>query len=1034
MREGVTLPTYDTENYQTWGLKLRIECADYGGSVSSMDVVVEMEQFNEPPTMESMNVYIFENSPTKTLVGPKMDAQDDEVDQGTQSLTFSITAGNGDNMFKIDSETGQITVNDDGIDYEDLKNDDDDEALYTLTITAEDDDIKNPKSVDAEVKIYVLDVNEAPDKYTKWEAKVNENSALDAEIGARVFYECDEKDADGEIDETKCTTSENSNGAGTRRVMDPDSDEDGHVRVDKFTGGNEDGIFKIDEFGQLMVAKAQLDFETKSEYKLTLRILEAPSAIAAKDYRGNQFKTRDGYICQSWASQEPHSHRFNPEDFPDDGLDYTNGTNAGRDHEKYNVSDELVKITQGVCRDPGSERGELWCYTTSNDKEWDYCDLQLSAEITLDVEINDINEPPTIEADKADLSVDENEDDGATVGKPFIGDDEDDGDTFEYSMLKTSDDTTKYAEDGFGRFKFASKSSGQLEVQTKYNDLNFEDTKEWPITVVVTDKAGLTSELKATVIIKDVNEECVVEDAKDDSALVISEDIVEDKKFGKIKLSDVDANDDHTCKITGGNDDDIFALGSSTFELTVANNEKLDFEGGKTQYTLDIECTDDGGLAGTAQVHVNISDANEAPSVTEIDLEVTENSPPELQLQDGTQIAIKDEDAKGNVDDHSLEIVGGDPNNMFELDGRAVAIGNRGWLYKKDEDSDEYITPRMLSSSKDAGSASVTCPNDEVITFGFMHQFSTGKGLNYASKILVTGATHVKEAAGEVGTELSDAAYRTMTLGFYDDEASAGGFKNAGFGEGGISGTVKKGPTSWSSTSVRDGGVYIVKSGDADYANLEAAGGADYFVALKGRGASIKQNIDDVPAGSMVTLSFGLAARSGGKKEFLEVRAEEAETIQVFPATGGIKNPNFKKKGGMASNGYVYASTGSEIYSWSREGSVAIVENGNGPWGSLYNTLSESRVLCFHPGQGLFHGANCVKPAHRPRAEARRVRGLQARIRDGRKVDGHSRRQVPRVGVQCANYRLGVQENQPDFLGRCQWKSQDSVQEHRRQR
>ena len=64
-------------------------------------------------------------------------------------------------------------MNDDGIDYEDLKNDDDDEALYTLTITAEDDDIKNPKSVDADVKIYVLDVNEAPDKYTKWEAKVN---------------------------------------------------------------------------------------------------------------------------------------------------------------------------------------------------------------------------------------------------------------------------------------------------------------------------------------------------------------------------------------------------------------------------------------------------------------------------------------------------------------------------------------------------------------------------------------------------------------------------------------------------------------------------------------------------------------------------------------------------------------------------------------------------------------------------------------------------------------------------------------------
>ena len=52
--------------------------------------------------------------------------------------------------------------------------------------------------------------------------------------------------------------------------------------------------------------------------------------------------------------------------------------------------------------------------------------------------------PPA--ADKADLSVDENEDDGATVGKPFIGDDEDDG-VPEYRISFTYDSQGRVVEE-----------------------------------------------------------------------------------------------------------------------------------------------------------------------------------------------------------------------------------------------------------------------------------------------------------------------------------------------------------------------------------------------------------------------------------------------------------------------------------------------------------------------------------------------------------------------------------------------------------
>ena len=94
------------------------------------------------------------------------------------------------------------------------------------------------------------------------------------------------------------------------------------------------------------------------------------------------------------------------------------------------------------------------------------------------------------------------------------------------------------------------------------------------------------------------------------------------------------------------------------------------------------------------KLKINITDANENPSVTDMSVTVDENAPRELQLAKGSDVGIEDEDEKGDVSDHTLAIVGGDPGHMFALDGRAIKVRGRGWLNKIDEDSDEYKTPR----------------------------------------------------------------------------------------------------------------------------------------------------------------------------------------------------------------------------------------------------------------------------------------------------------------------------------------------------
>ena len=719
-----TVPTYKGDDDETKALFVRVECTDEGGLTSvSQDVLIEIEEYNEEPEIDSVDFDLFENTPKGTKVGTKIVARDDEVELGTQTLSFSITKGNKDGYFKIDSNTGQISVDKDNLDYEDKEVDG--EALFTLTITVEDDDEKNPKAADAEVKINIIDVNEPPDVYEKWEFSIDENKEVGFKIGDPVFEDSD----------------------GKRRDLDPDIDQDADIVVDKFTSGNDDGLFAISKESQITVAKAEFDFETKSAYKLNLRVIEPASSVESVDYRGTQFKTRKGHICQAWKDQSPHKHDYTPDEYPDAGLEEVTVTVDGAE-KKYTIK-------QGVCRDP-SNRGDPWCYTTSSDKEWDYCDIALTAEIELTINIKDINENPTLELPKAELTIDEDADTDENVGKPMVGEDEDEKDTIEYFLVTDKD--------AGGRFKI-DKSSGQIKV-AKSDAFDFENQRgidgdgvEHEITVEVKDNNGNKAEKVATIRVIDVNENPTV----DDLTVSVSEDLAEKKIFGTLAVADQDKDDDHTCKITDGNDDSAFALDSASHEFSINNASALDFEGGKGTYTVSVECTDDGGLDGTAQVKITLTDSNENPSVKEMKLNVEENAPSELQLAKGATVTIEDEDNKGDVVDHTLAIVGGDPGSMFKLEGRAIKVGNRGWLYKIDEDSDEYKTPRMVTKQTDNG-GHVTCPSGEVISFGFKQQFSFNGGNNFANEVVMVGASHIKESVGKLNKKMTDGAFRQLTL------------------------------------------------------------------------------------------------------------------------------------------------------------------------------------------------------------------------------------------------------------------------------
>ena len=94
-------------------------------------------------------------------------------------------------------------------------------------------------------------------------------------------------------------------------------------------------------------------------------------------YSGTVSVTQQVIACQRWDSQQPHAHAYtNPARFPDDTL---------VDAANY-------------CRAPDG-RTIPWCFTTSVDQLWDYCNMD---DINAGIQCN-INRVKTMHFDTYDM-------------------------------------------------------------------------------------------------------------------------------------------------------------------------------------------------------------------------------------------------------------------------------------------------------------------------------------------------------------------------------------------------------------------------------------------------------------------------------------------------------------------------------------------------------------------------------------------------------------------------------------------------------
>jgi uncharacterized delta-60 repeat protein len=198
-------------------------------------------------------------------------------------------------------------------------------------------------------------------------------------------------------------------------------------------------------------------------------------------------------------------------------------------------------------------------------------------------------------------------------------------------------------------------SHGTLALQTDgaftYTpDANYTGSDSF--TYTVTDpSSGESSIVTVSITINPVNDNIPV---ANDATVFLLENAPNGNLVHSVAAFDADSRDTLTYSITTGNDDGVFTINSSTGEIAVFDNSKLNYDT-TPYYTLTVQVSD-GFHSGTAIITVNVTDVNHIPTVTSItDISVNEY---ELLNYD---ISGNFFDIDDNILTYSATLVGGAP-------------------------------------------------------------------------------------------------------------------------------------------------------------------------------------------------------------------------------------------------------------------------------------------------------------------------------------------------------------------------------------
>lgn len=500
-------------------------------------VTIDLNDLNEhAPSLSNAMVSLDENSTNGHLVYT-VQGTDDDV---TAELTYSITGGDPGSVFFIDGNSGAITVNNSAaLDFETV-------TSFVLSVSVSDGIFAD----EATLTINLKDVNESP--------------SLDA-----AALTLNENTANGTIVHTAVAT-------------DPD---EGAVLDYSFTSGNTKSAFAIDNSGAITVNDMNaLDFETTPNFTLVVRVsdgsffTEAIISIDLVDVNEPPSASDATVWVDEHAAEGTVVHIVQGMD-PDADTELKYMLTAGNDNEVFFLDPETGALHVNNSTLLDFETTPV--FTLSGIVS----DGFLQDDFSLEVKVNDVNEPPSIEGEE--FFLDENAAPGVKAGV-VTGSDPDDGNILTYSIT----------DGNIGDTFSMNSTSGEILVNQSAL-LDFETHPTFTLTVTV-DDGSLSASNTVVVNINDLNEPPSI----DDAVITVNDLLWRGDLLTTITGRDPDSGDVLSYTLVSGNEELIFSFDPASGTLSVLDALAL-FERHRS-FELLFSVTDRAGLEGTGTITIDV--------------------------------------------------------------------------------------------------------------------------------------------------------------------------------------------------------------------------------------------------------------------------------------------------------------------------------------------------------------------------------------------------------------------------------------------
>ncbi len=462
----------DFETTHTYTLTIRID--DNNSNYTTKTATLNINNINEPPTIKNRNFKVDENATNATSIGT-IEVSDPD------SSNFIFSTNNNYGVFDIDRDSGEITVSNSSLlDYET-------NSSYIITIKVDD---QNGSVVEDDITIKVNDIDEKPIIHTT-SFDIAENSPI---------------------------------GTATREINATNPE---NYQTISYAINSTNLPFSIDtNSGELKVA-GELNFEEKSSYIVLISVSD-----------GN-LTTQKDITINILDINEPPSIKYNSFSVSENSpTDTEVGTLNFSNPEEYDTlsfrltggnSDNAFKIDNSGKISVNSQ------VLNYEEKSYYHLTIELSDNTTtpvtqtIDVNISDVNEPPTAYDDNENIY----EDTPSHIDVISNDYDPDHNSTLTIIELLNTPDSSKgiaSIEDNKIKFTPANNFIGSVEFQYTMGDGEFNSTASVHLTITEIDDPPV-----AIATLKKSSDE----NFTDDNITVTLGDLV---SFSASKSSDIDNN------------------------------------------------------------------------------------------------------------------------------------------------------------------------------------------------------------------------------------------------------------------------------------------------------------------------------------------------------------------------------------------------------------------------------------------------------------------------------------------------------------